>query len=162
MPAQPITQSWDGRGSALAFVASKNLHRRHLTESLRAMVAAKIATMKHGSNQLSEKRSCPLATPLTVTPQISRGEAAETMNVGVRSEQSAHTPGLSGIGSRACGDVYQQIAKSYAMASMQGTNSLWCGHMRQSIAALAFLLLMTEATAYRANVRRVGGFRFCH
>lgn len=38
---------------ALSFVFSKNLHRRHLTESQRALVAARLATWKFGENQHS-------------------------------------------------------------------------------------------------------------
>ena len=37
----------------LAFVLSRNLHRRHLTESQRAMVAASLVTMERGMNQHS-------------------------------------------------------------------------------------------------------------
>jgi hypothetical protein len=43
-----ITKQWDQRGDSLSFVISKNLHRRHLNESQRAMVAAKIAPLKQG------------------------------------------------------------------------------------------------------------------
>ena len=45
---EPECRTWDGAGSLVAFVVSLNLHRRHLTESQRAMIAAKLATMGEG------------------------------------------------------------------------------------------------------------------
>jgi N6-adenosine-specific RNA methylase IME4 len=55
----------------LGFVISKNLHRRHLTESQRSMVAAKLAQLQLGANQHSE------GLPI--------GRASELLNVGERS-----------------------------------------------------------------------------
>jgi hypothetical protein len=39
---EPVTREWDGKGDLIHFVVSMNLHRRHLNESQRAMVAAKL------------------------------------------------------------------------------------------------------------------------
>jgi hypothetical protein len=41
------------QGDPLAFVVSQNLHRRHLTESQRATIAATLVTTKLGFNQYS-------------------------------------------------------------------------------------------------------------
>lgn len=42
---QPRFVEWDGDGSPLAFVLSRNLHRRHLDESQRAIIAARAKGM---------------------------------------------------------------------------------------------------------------------
>ena len=42
----PRFQPWDGAGTPEAFVVSNNLHRRHLNESQRALVAARLANAK--------------------------------------------------------------------------------------------------------------------
>jgi N6-adenosine-specific RNA methylase IME4 len=55
----------------VAYVISLNLRRRHLSESQRAMVAAKLATLKLGDNQHSE------GLPI--------GRSSELLNVGERS-----------------------------------------------------------------------------
>jgi hypothetical protein len=39
---EPRLQEWDGNGSLVAFVLSLNLHRRHLTSSQRAAIAAEL------------------------------------------------------------------------------------------------------------------------
>lgn len=44
------TKDFDGI-DPVAFVVAHNLHRRHLKTSQRALVAAKMANLKHGSNQ---------------------------------------------------------------------------------------------------------------
>lgn len=44
----PITEEWDGIGSPLDFVVSKNLHRRHLSLSQRAMIACEITNTPAG------------------------------------------------------------------------------------------------------------------
>ncbi len=86
---------------ALAWVISKNLKRRHLNESQRAMVAAKLASLKLGDNQHSRQDApigagvadllAPVAPPAAdpAPALVSQSEAAETLNVGRRSVQRA-------------------------------------------------------------------------
>ena len=45
---EPRLETWRGI-DALEFVLSKNLHRRHLNESQRAMIAARLVTMSPGT-----------------------------------------------------------------------------------------------------------------
>lgn len=61
----------------LGFVISHNLTRRHLTESQRAMVAAKLAKLPHGTNQHAQ-----ICAP-------SQNEAADMLNVSRRTVQTA-------------------------------------------------------------------------
>jgi hypothetical protein len=63
---------------ALAFVMSLNLHRRHLDESQRAMVAKKIATLLDGQRQVGKFADVP-----------TQAEAAALVNVSERLVRSA-------------------------------------------------------------------------
>lgn len=83
---EPITRPWDERGSALDFVVSKNLNRRHLSDQQRAMVAAKIATIKLGDNQ-HVRQGSPIGEPSL--PPVSQNQAAAMLNVSARSVQRA-------------------------------------------------------------------------
>lgn len=89
---------------ALDFVKAENLERRDLTESQRAMVAAKIATLRLGDNQhgraaegapigagsLFQAQDVPDDAPvIEQPPSISQADAADMMNVGRRSVQRA-------------------------------------------------------------------------
>jgi hypothetical protein len=66
----------------LAFVVSKNLHRRHLNESQRAMVATKLATIRDGSHGNRDD-------VLPKFKQHTQDEAAKLLNVSRYSVQSA-------------------------------------------------------------------------
>jgi N6-adenosine-specific RNA methylase IME4 len=68
----PSFRTYEGADSRLvAFVVSLNLHRRHLTESQRGLIAARIANMKSGTR-----------TDLVPIDTTSLDAAAELMNVG--------------------------------------------------------------------------------
>jgi N6-adenosine-specific RNA methylase IME4 len=73
---EPMFDEYQGP-DPVAFVVSLNLHRRHLSESQRAMVAAKLATLRRGDNQHS-----PVG-------ETSQAEAAALLNVGKRSVERA-------------------------------------------------------------------------
>jgi N6-adenosine-specific RNA methylase IME4 len=62
----------------LGFVISLNLKRRHLDESQRAMVAAKLATLRQGAR-----------TDLSPIGEMSQQQAADLLNVGKRSVERA-------------------------------------------------------------------------
>jgi len=89
----PIFKDLQTGGSAkvlLAKVVSLNLPRRHLTESQRGMVAAKIANIKFGDNQYLRKGTS------TDVPIVSQTKAAEMLQVGKATVQRAKTVLTSG------------------------------------------------------------------
>lgn len=80
IPIKATYRTYEGE-DALAFVLSMNLARRHLNESQRAMVAARIAVLNQG-----EKRENKPAN-LQVTP--TQKEAAKTLNISERTISDA-------------------------------------------------------------------------
>ena len=70
------TAAW-GEGSAESFIVSKNLHRRHLDASQRAMVAAKLAKRAQGDQSNASNGA------------LSQDEAAQALNVGRSTVQRA-------------------------------------------------------------------------
>ncbi len=76
---EPVFQEWSGTGTLAAFVVSKNLTRRHLSESQRSMIAAKLANMRQG--RPSEK--VPIGT-------FSQNDMATLLNVSERSVKRAN------------------------------------------------------------------------
>jgi 16S rRNA G966 N2-methylase RsmD len=79
---EPKFRVFEGK-DPLSHVVNLNLHRRHLNESQRAMVAARLANMQHGGDRRSEQ-----AANLPLVPQP---EAAKRLSVGERSVRSART-----------------------------------------------------------------------
>lgn len=72
-------------GDPVAYVVSTNLHRRHLTESQRAMVATKIADLPPGRSQMRK------FAHLTQDKPHPQQEAADLLGVSRRSVQHART-----------------------------------------------------------------------
>src|SRR5262245_26161499 len=69
---------WIGKDDPLDYVVSRNVMRRHLTPSQKAMAAAKIANLKHGGDRKSEdfKGSCdPLISTAGAAKRVGASEA---------------------------------------------------------------------------------------
>lgn len=78
---QRVYEGKESESDLLAFVVSKNLHRRQMSESQRAMVAAKIANMTHGGDRKSDQAA--------TLPLVSQADAAKQMGVSERSVRDA-------------------------------------------------------------------------
>jgi phage N-6-adenine-methyltransferase len=72
----------------LAFVVSHNLTRRHLTESQRSSIAARLETMSHGGRR-EQDANLHLDIPLSQRAAVTRSDAARMMNVSERSVATA-------------------------------------------------------------------------
>lgn len=71
---EPKFEAFTGK-DPIAFVMDHNIHRRHLNESQRALIAAKLATMKLGENQ-HRREGVEISTP-----SVPAARAAEMLNV---------------------------------------------------------------------------------
>lgn len=75
------TEIYDGF-DATAFVVSLNLHRRHLSESQRQLVAAKLTNVEHGGDRKADQGA-------NVRLEVTHARAAEMLNVSERGVDSA-------------------------------------------------------------------------
>lgn len=100
-------REYDGDDSKLvAFVVSLNLHRRHLNESQRGMVAARIENLKHGQTRDAN---------LHVSP-VTRSDAADLLNVSERTIANARKVQDEGIAELAEAVTSGKVSVSTAAA----------------------------------------------
>lgn len=76
---EPRCSTWKGEGSAVDFVVSLNLYRRHLTEGQRSFVAADILPLKEAEARERQATSTGGARPQLVAkmPQAGKGKARD-------------------------------------------------------------------------------------
>jgi N6-adenosine-specific RNA methylase IME4 len=84
---EPNFVEYEGE-DALSYVISLNLNRRHLNESQRAMIGARLANMKIGDNQYGQPNW---------SNQISQKDASEKLNVGLNTIKRAKQVQKEGI-----------------------------------------------------------------
>ena len=88
---EPRTREWDGAGSLLEFVISLNLHRRHLKESQRAMIAARMmpAFEADARHRMATRQELP---PWVFSPKgRASSHAAKLLNVSEKSVRRARS-----------------------------------------------------------------------
>jgi len=148
----PVFAEYDGT-EPLAFVVSHNLHRRHLSESQRGMVAAKMANMKSGTrtdlgsidprsysnNQAAEllnistatvKRSkavlntgIPELQDMQMSGEVSAKAACEVAKLPEEEQRKAVSGGVAGVKAAAKKPRSEQHSDSLESASSSLENS---------------------------------------
>jgi N6-adenosine-specific RNA methylase IME4/ParB-like chromosome segregation protein Spo0J len=120
------------QGEPLAFVVSKNLKRRHLNESQRAMGAARLETYRYGDNQHSA---------VDAKLQVRRDQAAKQMGVSPRSVASAAV-----VRDKAAPEVVRAVDRGKLTVSQAAVAARLPAEQQRRIAE--------EAEAGRANAAR--------
>ena len=93
------------KGDPVAFIISANIHRRHLSESQRAMVAAKLANMRQGertdikpycqSNKVSQKQAADLLSVNPATVSSAKRISSESPELAKQIENGTLTIGAA-------------------------------------------------------------------
>ncbi|WP_245431322.1 MT-A70 family methyltransferase, partial [Rhodoplanes roseus] len=122
-------------GDPLAYVISLNLPRRHMNESQRAFVAAKIATLRHGGDRRSEDQAANLPVETT------QAEAAARLNVSERSVRAAKVVQERGA---------PELQRAVETGKLSISQAAIAARMRRDLQAE----VAAEASAGRANVVR--------
>lgn len=113
-------------GNPLAFVISKNLKRRHLDESQRAMVAARLATMRQG------ERTDIDVEPSANLPKVDQPTAAKALSISERALRHART-----VQDRATPELVRAVDRGHLAVSVASRAALLSPDMQRRIAASA-------------------------
>lgn len=139
---EPRSTEWQGPGSPVAWVISKNLRRRHLNESQRAMVAARLANLANGQR----KRTAQICA---AAPDVSNADAAAWMNVSPRAAQFARK-----LQAGACGELQAAVdAGEVSLHDALGVAELPPDAQREALRAQR----AGQARTLRAAVAAAGG-----
>lgn len=168
---QPKFCEWDEDGDVVEYVVSKNLHRRHLNESQRAVIGAQIANIKHGevggSHQKAETQiSISEAATLLNVSKASISEARTVLNHGTEEEVAAVKAGAASvttIGRRIRAErpkqqkrdePLSQSGKNPERIQRQQINAEIWGRVRDALTHLTSLPMAADVAAIaRANDR---------
>jgi N6-adenosine-specific RNA methylase IME4/ParB-like chromosome segregation protein Spo0J len=123
---QPLASDAD----PLAFVLDKNLHRRHLNESQRGYIAAKLANMSQGAR-----------TDLAPIDATSQDAAADRLHVSRRTVQRGAI-----VRDKAAPEIQREVERGTLALSAAAQAAAFAPEQQRKIAA--------EASAGRANVVR--------
>lgn len=113
----PRFVQWDREGTPEEYVISKNLKRRHLNESQRAMIAARLAGLKRGDVASQRNDDLQIRRPLSTS------EASNLLNVGHSNVYNAKVVLREGTpeeiaaiekGEASVSTVAQQISKGHS------------------------------------------------
>lgn len=143
---EPDTRTYQGDDAELvAFVVSLNLHRRHLNESQRSMVAERIANYGRGGDRRSDQ------TANLQFEKVRLAEAAELLNVSERSVANARKVRELGVPELADAVTSRKISVSAAASIAQADEA----EQREVIAVDDEREIIRRAKEIKARQREV-------
>lgn len=87
---EPRIVEWDGQGGTEeAFIIARNLRRRHLSESQRALIGAQLATLQHGRKRAGMRAGAGVVSDEAGDAGLTQEEAGAALSVSPRSIRAA-------------------------------------------------------------------------
>ena len=147
---EPRVVEWQGDASPVEWVISKNLRRRHLNDSQRAMVAARLANLSYGQR----KRALQLCS---AGRDVTSDEAAAMLNISPRSVRYARK-----LQSSATPELQAAVdAGEVSLSDALGVGELPPEAQREALAAVRAgeAHTLCAAAQCRFSLREKGSFR---